>query len=108
MERLTSERWKNLDPWECCGQDHFCTRGRHDLGGCMGGCIVPKLYVCLGKYEDTGLTPEGIIELCAMSNRAKIADILRLEEYRDIGPIDHLRELVQAEKDGRLMVLPVK
>lgn len=23
MERLTDPCWKNLDPWECCGQDNL-------------------------------------------------------------------------------------
>lgn len=32
----------------------------------------------------------------------------RLAAYEDIGPIDHLRELVQAEQDGKLVVLPCK
>ena len=31
-----------------------------------------------------------------------------LEEYIKIGTTDHLRELAQAEKDGRLVVLPCK
>lgn len=31
-----------------------------------------------------------------------------MAQYRDLGPIDHLRELAQAEKDGRLAVLPCK
>lgn len=44
----------------------------------MGGCIVPRLYASLGKYEDSGLTPE------------------------------RAQELAQAEKDGRLVVLPCK
>lgn len=52
MERLTEKHWKNLDPWETCGQDHFCGRGCHDLGGCSNGCIVPKLYARLAAYED--------------------------------------------------------
>lgn len=78
MERLTDKCWRNFDPWECCGQDNFCTRGCHDLGGCTGGCIVPKLYARLGKYEDTGITPE------------------------------RAQELAKAEKDGRLEVLPCK
>ena len=78
MERLTNKCWANFDPWECCGQDHFCTRGCHDLGGCTGGCIVPKLYARLGIYEDTDLTPE------------------------------RAQELAQADKDGRLAVLPCK
>lgn len=52
MERLTDEFWRNLDPWECCGQDKYCQRGCHDVGGCTNGCKVPKLYRKLAKYED--------------------------------------------------------
>lgn len=52
MERLTEKCWRNLDPWECCGQDNFCKRGCHDKGGCINGCIVPKLYCKLAKYEE--------------------------------------------------------
>lgn len=29
----------------------------------------------------------------------------RLAAYKDLGPLDHLRELAQAEKDGRLAAL---
>ena len=35
-------------------------------------------------------------------------DDSELAEYRALGSIDHLRELVQAEKDGRVVVLPCK
>jgi len=66
MERLTNECWRNFDPWEMCGQDHYCKRGCHELGGCTKGCIVPKVYCRLAAYEDTGLEPEEIKKrLCA-------------------------------------------
>lgn len=52
MERLTNKAWRNLDPWECCGQDNYCKRGCFDEGGCNKGCIVPKIYDKLAKYED--------------------------------------------------------
>jgi hypothetical protein len=52
MERLTDKSWRNLDPWECCGQDKYCKRGCHEKGGCTHGCIVPKLYEKLATYED--------------------------------------------------------
>lgn len=58
-ERLTEKCWRNLDPWECCGQHSYCIRGCHDKGGCANGCIVPKLYVRLAKYED--LEEQGLI-----------------------------------------------
>ena len=57
MERLTSKYWRNLDPWEMCGQDNYCKRGCHDQGGCTKGCIVPRIYARLAVYEDTGLEP---------------------------------------------------
>ena len=60
MERLTSKYWRNLDPWEMCGQDNYCKRGCHDQGGCTKGCIVPRIYGRLAVYEDTGLEPEEI------------------------------------------------
>jgi hypothetical protein len=57
--RLTSETWRNFDPWECCGQDSFCKRGCHEKGGCANGCIVPRLYCRLAEYEDAmGLKEE--------------------------------------------------
>lgn len=58
-ERLTEKCWRNLDPWECCGQHSYCIRGCHDKGGCVNGCIVPKLYIRLAKYED--LEEQGLL-----------------------------------------------
>ena len=106
MERLTSKYWRNLDPWEMCGQDNYCKRGCHDQGGCTKGCIVPRIYGRLATYEDTGLEPQDIISAVDMS---KIACALHeLNAYKDLGPIDHIRDLIKAEKDGRLEVLPCK
>ena len=102
MERLTDACWKNLDPWECCGQDYYCKRGCHDKGGCTNGCIVPKLYVRLAAYEDTGLTPEEIkapFTEDAMINLA--AQALGVEPSR-------LREFAEADKAGRCVVLPCR
>lgn len=62
MSRLTKTNWKNLDPWETCGQGMYCTRNCHEDGGCANGCPVPKNYRRLAKYENTGLTPEEIKE----------------------------------------------
>ena len=106
MERLTRKSWRNLDPWETCGQDNYCKRGCHEQGGCAKGCIVPRIYARLAAYEDTGLEPQDIISAVDM---AKIACALHeLNAYKDIGPIDHIRDLLQAEQDGRLVVLPCK
>lgn len=97
MERLTSKYWRNLDPWEMCGQDNYCKRGCHEQGGCTKGCIVPRIYARLAAYEDTGLEPEEIYEV-----RFLIA------AQRDPQKLARLRELVLADQDGRLVVLPCK
>ena len=52
----------------------------------------------LAAYEDTGLTPED----CA---RATEVDDILLDEYY---PIGRMRELIKADKDGRVVVLPCK
>ena len=60
----------------------------------------------LAAYEDTGLEPQDIISAVDM---AKIACALHeLNAYKDLGPIDHIRDLIKAEQDGRLVVLPCK
>ena len=60
----------------------------------------------LAAYEDSGLEPQDIISAVDM---AKIACALHeLNAYKDIGSIDHLRDLLHAEQDGRLVVLPSK
>lgn len=86
MGRLTEECWRNLDPWECCGQDHYCQRGCHEEGGCTNGCKVPKLYIKLAKYED--LEEQcvkdnlfGLHELCEKW-KAFFEDIVELLDYR--------------------------
>lgn len=72
------------------------------------GAYLYNAIVRLAKYEDVGLEPKEIIGLCDMDKRAKMADMLRLEEYQALGPIAHLRELVEAEREGRCLVLPCK
>lgn len=59
MSRLTDRCWRNLDPWECCGQNFHCSRKLNDDGGCINGCIVPKLYKHLAEYED--LAEQGLL-----------------------------------------------
>lgn len=63
MERLTEIHWRNLDPWECCGQDDYCKRGCHEKGGCANGCIVPIIYTKLARYEDIVIEPEEVLKL---------------------------------------------
>lgn len=56
----------------------------------------------LAAYEDTGLEPEDII---SDTDMAKIACALHeLNAYKELGPIEHLRELVQADREGRIVL----
>lgn len=97
MERLTDTCWRNLDPWECCGQDHYCHRGCHDEGGCTNGCIVPNLYDRLAAYEDTGLTPEEIERIHSEYGRGmtlRTSNAERLRIIKDV-PTEELRKCVE-------------
>ena len=100
MERLTE--WNG-------GQTRHAYYPRCFEEPCYGeGCKIKdcqfETAVCerLAAYEDTGLTPEEIKDLLtedAMINLA--AQALGVEPSR-------LRELAEADKDGRVVVLPCK
>lgn len=111
MERLTRKNWRNLDPWEMCGQDNYCKRGCHEQGGCTKGCIVPRIYARLAAYEDLmeRWKLRSIEEADRIFQRVNaIGGTDLMAQYRDIGSIDHLRDLLHAERGGRLVVLPCK
>ena len=60
----------------------------------------------LAEYEDIGLEPE---EILSGKELAEVAcALISLKEYKSLGTIDHIRELLKAEKDGRLVVPPCK
>lgn len=63
--------------------------------------MMPEVLERLAAYEDTGLEPEDVRRL----QKDWTSLIMTLDE---LGGMPHLRELVQAEKDGRLVVLPCK
>lgn len=57
----------------------------------------------LAAYEDTGLEPEEIISAVDM---AKVACALEeLNAYKELGSLDRLRELAEADREGRCVVL---
>lgn len=61
-----------------------------------------ELRHCLAAYEDTGLEPEAAEQIKLYAMGKAIAEI---KEFDGV-PVGHLGELAQAEKDGRLVVLP--
>lgn len=61
--------------------------------GCHGPCRTCHRAECadiypmidrLAAYEDTGLEPEEIMGLCSMDRRAKMAELLRMEENKPL------------------------
>ena len=58
----------------------------------------------LADYEDTGLTPESV-EALKLSMMGKA--ISEIKEFNGL-PIDRLRELAEADKEGRIVFLPAK
>ena len=68
---------------------------------------VKELAARLAAYEDTGLEPEEIERILDSYGRGmtlRTENAQRLEIIKEI-PINRLRELAQAEKEGRLVVL---
>lgn len=72
--------------------------------------IIQRLCNRLAAYEDTGLEPEEIeriVDAYGRGHTLRTESAERLEIVREI-KADRLRELVEAEQDGRLVVLPQK
>ena len=60
----------------------------------------------LAAYEDTGLTPE---EVLPKDKADEIAlKLMRLADLESFCSYDRIRELAEADKDGRVVVLPCK
>ena len=102
MERLTE--WNG-------GQTRHAYYPRCFKEPCYGsGCKIKdcpfETAVCerLAAYEDTGLYPESV-EALKLSMMGKA--ISEITEFNGL-PIDRLRELAEADKDGRVVVLPCK
>lgn len=81
--------------------------------------IIRQLYSALAAYEDTGLTPEEINDLASVREISPEAEyainkhadniIERLDKLLHQTDDDaRLRDLAEADKDGRLVVLPCK
>lgn len=95
MERLTFE-------------GNFC-----DIAQCRelpcpynGACSQRKVWERLKAYEDTELTPE---EVLPKDKADEIAlKLMRLADLESLCSYTRLRELAEADKDGRVVVLPCK
>jgi len=61
--------------------------------------VLHELLCRLADYEDTGLTPE-------QCENAKV--IIEAAFSNDTSKVERIRELLKADKDGRVVVLPCK
>ena len=106
MERLTM--WYDGNHAIC--ENEECTSGDCPFADPI--CEqVQNIIDRLAAYEDTGLEPEEIIRNGMMfeDNKRYAGRLeLKLKAYEKLGPIDRLRELKQADDEGRCVVLPAK
>mgnify|MGYP001159068600 CR=1 FL=1 len=93
MERLTFEG-NFCDIAQC--RDLVCQQS--------GTCTQRQVWERLKAYEDTGLEPEAV-ETVKLALAAK--HMVDLETLNNT-PISRLVELAEADKDGRVVVLPCK
>ena len=93
MERLTKKHYLGTDHYmECSGNCNV------DMD-CIDCPSFDRLVERLAAYEDTGLTPEEVSALT--KDWSDLCTIIG-----ECGGIDRLRELAEADKGGRLVVLP--
>ena len=107
MERLTYDfALGGNHCWQVKGADNLECREvceRQGDEGCKA-CPIAKAFDRLAAYEDTGLEPEAVEHLKLASMGRAVAEITEFEGI----PIDRLRELAQANREGRCVVLPCK
>lgn len=99
MERLTEKHYLATDHYMRCSE--FCNVDDMDCVDCPA---FDRLVERLAAYEDTGLTPEQCAEY-AKADREGRYIVLRDAEPEGV---KRLRELAEADKDGRVAVLPCK
>lgn len=103
MERLTSREPRISGmPGVCC--THFEGGDCQAIQGhCADGCAWEEAaWERLAAYEDTGLEPEEVTQIKLAIMGKSLAEI---KEFEGVS-IDRMIELTQAEKDGRLVMLP--
>ena len=100
MERLTEKHY--------LGTDHYikCSENCHVDMDCIDCPSFDRLVERLAAYEDSGCAPE---EVLSKDKADKIAlKLMRLADLESLCSYDRLRELAEADKDERVVVLPCK
>lgn len=71
---------------------------------CNNACTQKQVWERLKAYEDTGLTPERCAEFARADAEGRY---IVMRDAKQEG-VARLRELAEADRDGRLVVLPCK
>ena len=98
MERLTEKHYLAEDHYMKCSED--CNV---DMG-CVDCPAFDKLIERLAAYEDTGIEPEAVEKVKLALAAKHLVDLETLNNT----PISRLVEFAEADKDGRVVVLPCK
>ena len=95
MERLTEKYY--------LGTDHYmkCSGNCNVDMDCIDCPSFDRLVERLAAYEDTGLEPDEVTAL--QKDWSELCTVIG-----ECGGIDLLRELAEADKEGRVVVLPCK
>lgn len=107
MDRLTKYSNKTYhENGVCC--THFRSEECNALGGeCAHGCKWEEMaWERLAAYEDTGLEPEKVLPKDKADEIA--LKLMRLADLENFCSYTRLRELAEADKDGRVVVPPCK
>ena len=107
MERLTKRDTDGQAMMDCqkCKADWTGKHGK-PMADCTAMYCRNRVKDRLAEYEDTGLTPE---EVLPKDKADEIAlKLMRLADLESLCNYTRLRELAEADKDGRVVVLPCK
>ena len=85
---------------------NFCDIAQCRDSACKqrGTCTQKEVWKRLKAYEDTGLTPERCAEFARADAEGRYI-VMRDAEQKGVA---RLRELAEADKDGRIVLLPCK
>lgn len=95
MERMTEKHYLGTDHYMKCSGN--CNVDMDCIDCPSFDCLVERL----AAYEDTGLEPREVSAIVK-----EWSDLCTI--VGECGGIDRLRELAEADKDGRVVVLPCK
>lgn len=98
MKRLTQKHYGASDYFMACSEN--CA----ESVDCTACPSFDSLVDRLGAYENTGLTPEGV-EALKLSTMGKA--VAEIKEFDGL-PIERLKELAEADREGNAVVLPCR